>query len=89
MTKSLGVINTTLPNFFRCAFTQPAFTCSASAIETPQPCVKYVQSYNIKDTRKTSLEEVLIDVKKKVLAKVLVIRNLLNLKCQGNEIDVY
>ena len=51
--------------------------------------MKYVQSYNIKDTRKTSLEEVLIDVKKKVLAKVLVIRNLLNLKCQGNEIDVY
>ena len=51
--------------------------------------MKYVQSYNIKDTRKTSFEEVLIDVKKKVLAKVLVIRNLLNLKCQGNEIDVY
>ena len=45
--------------------------------------------YNIKDTRKTSFEEVLIDVKKKVLGKVLVIRNMLNLKCQGNEIDVY
>ena len=28
--------------------TQPAFTCSNSTIETPEQCVKSVQSYQLK-----------------------------------------
>ena len=35
-------------------YTHPAFTCSKSTIETPEQCVKSVQSNN-KDTKTTSM----------------------------------